>query len=148
MLREETRYICSDESEWRDHDKALKREALIAAVVAIQQKYLNGPRSEGVDEGTFVAKHNPDKVKSYKVELLKLVCRSIDVSNLVEDQEFETVNPFGIFGRIIDDSQISPLNRAWHRLMCIDAEGLEWQQPHYVLCPKDRPKTIKIIHMP
>ena len=78
--------------------------------------------------------HKPRVILATKTRLLQLAAIHCG-PDPVFTMDPACVHPFSIAGRLIDESGIDPLQRAWNRICCIDEHGREWERPYFALNP-------------
>ncbi len=82
---------------------------------------------EGFKDACYI-QHIPDNVELVQKLFLEL-CHDIGIlQNYDPDAKHHRL---GIIGRILSDCGDDEIYRAWNRLMCIDEDYREWEQPYY-----------------
>ena len=95
------------------------------------------PKDDGCSfaNGDGYIKHDKAKLRNAQIQILKLCKERIDHKWIQQTIEDESVHPSYV-GRLIDDYNIRPLNKAWFRFMCVDNQNREWGQPYYANNPE------------
>jgi len=138
-VKTRTVWEADDGSRWDDAAAARKRDDLIKEVDAAMRPLGKRHRGKGCDfeNGGGYVQHKPSAVAEARANLLVPTRRVL--AWWFEDQmkRFKK-DPSGAdpswFCRMLDGGH-APLDRAWSRLMCIDAKGREWGQPYYATHP-------------
>lgn len=135
-----TRYEADDGSVWKTEDEAIFRDTLSKKVkdaMAPLGSRPDLPHCEFSNGGGYFH-HHPSEVSEVKRSLLALVR---EYGWEWEGLKNATCPPEDVspdwFARILDGERQGPLNRAYCRLMCLDADGREWGQPYYAMHPDE-----------
>ena len=135
-MRAVTRYLSDDDMLWTTEDQAWARDALIASCERVRlllprPAILDKPATEGYWQWSA------DEVRAFKTALLPLVRETLRDWKQADDITVEHMTSGSIVGRYLDDSTDSkhPVRRLWWRVMCIDEQNREWEQPYFVLNP-------------
>lgn len=133
-----TRYVSEDGSEWTNEADATARDELIvevkdivALLPVIPDRLLAG--------GDAYYQHLPADVLKVQADLARAYLKRWSDCNGHIEYVVHAQKPAGLtlFGRILDDFDAArPISRAWHRIMCIDDEFREWEQPYYTRNPR------------
>lgn len=144
-----TRYEAIDGAEFETEAACLKHEALIAecaAIVARLEPRANLPNCN-YENGHGYVQQVPATVLSVQADLVKIARRYFTdkSSNAHFDFAETAAQPAGLsmVGRFIDDGCPSPVNRAWRRICCMDAEFREWGQPYFAMNP-ERAEAVRL----
>ena len=132
-MRIVTRYQSDDGSEWKTEVEARRRDLLCAECMTAQTLLRDPPGSRG-----GYVQQLRESVRAYKAALID-IARRHGVYGLDKVTDPDQVHNQGMVGRFIEDSGLTPLSRAWYRVMCVDAEGREWEQPYYAMNPGTGP---------
>lgn len=133
------KYIAEDNTEFRDKQACLTYER---QCLQIKDALLPlGELPEGTDftNGGGYIQHDLKDVVGAKRRLLLIaqeICPFRWIDESLAKIETNEIHPSWA-GRIISDSGHSALNRAWHRILCIDSSAREWGQPYYVEHPSE-----------
>lgn len=132
------KYKAIDGTEFNNENECLDYENLIKKVDNIMAELPPLPKDDGCrfSNGEGFVQHNKTILRKVQINLLKLAQKHIDHKWLQQTIDDENVHPSYV-GRLIDDYNIRPLNKAWHRFMCIDKLGREWGQPYFALNPNE-----------
>lgn len=127
-------YQANDGSLFDSYEKATERDQELIVIEEITKACLKPVPKECNWKG-YVQQHGP-AVLDYKRTLMRIArTHAFGVSkecDCIWDMDPSVVHARGIAGRYIDDSGHVLLNRAWHRLMCMDEDFREYNQPFYV----------------
>lgn len=82
-------------------------------------------------------------IQRTKEDYLYLEKKLVELSNKYFKPKEKFTGFSYYLGRVIDDSNTSCLNQITHKLMCIDDQYREWDQPYYAANP-DKGKQIKL----
>jgi hypothetical protein len=99
---------------------------------------LPSPRDFTSNNYEGFVQHDSAVVSRFIDGLEELVARNTSSSRDKMLQLFRT-NPRGVVGRYLEGT---PLQDAWYRLACTDAQGREWQQPAYARTPPDHAQRL------
>lgn len=131
-------YISDDGRVFTSESAALQWETNVAVVKEIED--ILGPRPD-LPHGGGYWQHTRETVRRFWGAVLKA---SLGVFNAYPelqaqikaaiDTDPSSVHPGSIAGRIMDDTG-SPLQSLWSRMMCIDPQYREWDQPYFALNP-------------
>lgn len=129
-MRVITKYQSNDGAQFDSAADAEKRDRLVDRVNSALTLLKSKPSwfKGYIQQDYFVAKN----FKAAIIEMAKTEC-----PDPIWNEPIDKINPMGWAGRLLDESS-PPLYRAWHRVMCIDEHGREWEQPYYVLNPQSR----------
>lgn len=124
-----TKYQSLDGSEWTFPNKAAARDALCLKVDAAMLPLGDVP--QGVKDGKGWLQHDLETVNQAKDAIME-ICRAEGFAEHFPAFKHpgRECHPLSVIGRILDDNG-GPLNKAWGRFGCIDAQGREHQQPFY-----------------
>lgn len=133
------KHQANDGSEHGTEAKALERDRLLVVIEEITRACLKPVPTECGWNG-YIQQH-PASVTDYKRTLMRIakqegVYGKCGDSDCIWDLDPKLVHPRGPAGRYIDDGGSRPLNAAWHRLMCMDAQCREYNQPYFAMNPK------------
>lgn len=133
-----TKYQADDGSEWKDEKKALDRDALCEQVNSIMADWPKEPKDDGCQftNGHGFIQLSESFIMEKRDKLLKLIAKHIDHKWVQQALDDPTIHPSWI-GRLLDDSDLSPLYRAWCKFDCIDKFCRQWGQPYYASHPTD-----------
>jgi hypothetical protein len=126
------RYEAKDGRLFTDQSSCIKWELLIDDCSDTMKLF----GSEPPPNGQGYVQHDPATVLEVKTRLLKIAYPYFKWHDVFRADP-ATVHPMGIAGRIISDSDISPIRHAWNRLCCIDDQSREWDQPYFALHPME-----------
>lgn len=127
-------YEARDGSRWKLEEEAVSRDALVDECHATEQ--IIGPRPTDTKHGEFV-QHDRAKGEAFHIAMVRLARKHTawwdgwakwDAKGPWKETD---VHPGSIVGRIIDDSDLTPLNRLWYRFNCMDQFYREWDQPYF-----------------
>lgn len=125
-MKQITVYEASDGSRWDDEGGATRREALVARCVDAESVL---PKTV-LGHGEFCT-HNPEQAKAFHVAVVEIARHEHPGTMAGYPANNLAVSPTSLIGRIVSDTG-GPLNRLWHRLMCLDTEsGREFDQPYF-----------------
>ncbi len=128
-----TRLQANDGTEWATEREATIRDALLDEIKQATSLLLTP-----VGNRRGYVQQDPARVLAFKVRLIEIGHKHGILGTDVL-AEASRVHPHSIVGRYIDDSGCRPIGDAWTRLMCIDEQGREWEQPYYALNPGKGP---------
>lgn len=132
-----TKYQAVDSSEWNTEQQALDRDVLCEQVNSIMQDW---PKAN--NEGcSFINGHgfiqlSEEFVMEKRTALLKLIEKHFDHKWVQQSLKDRTIHPSWV-GRLLSDSNVDPLYRAWGAFECIDKLWRQWGQPYYADHPDD-----------
>jgi hypothetical protein len=126
-----------DEDECREYDKDIAR---IADVMAPLGPVPDDPGCHFANDGDYI-QHDPAVVRAVKAALIEAGEKQLgwwydkqrDMHGITREKLLDV--GYDWFSRFLDGSHPA-LERAWHRLGCIDAMGREFGQPYYARNPK------------
>lgn len=130
-----TMYVANDGSKHETAEQAQARDDLIIDTHVALRSLKPVPDASGFSNGSGYVQQSPDAVRECKRQLLAIAKRTIGGYDHMWDAPVDEVHPMGIAGRVINDAGAPPLDRAWYRLCCIDAECREWGHPYFALNP-------------
>lgn len=132
-----TKFKAIDGKEFTSEQECLKYESLIRKVDGIMALLPPTPDNDGCSfaNGDGYIQHDKAKLKNAQVQILELCKDYIDHKWIQQTIDDESVRPSYV-GRLIDDYNIRPLNKAWFRFMCVDKQNREWGQPYYANNPE------------
>lgn len=131
-MRQVTKYRAEDGTLWETAERAIHRDHLLLEIAAALEPL--GAEPEDISNGNGYVQHVREAVLAAKRALLVLGKR--ETGHEVFNWPAEQVHNRSIVGRILDDSDIKPLGRAWWRIMCIDERDREWGQPFFAANPE------------
>jgi len=132
-----TKFKAIDGTEFTSETECLKYELLIKRVGEIMALLPPTPKDDGCSfaNGDGYIKHDKAKLRNAQVQILGLCKDYIDHKWIQQTIDDESVHPSYV-GRLIDDYNIRPINKAWFRFMCVDKQNREWGQPYYANNPE------------
>ena len=143
MIKEVTKYEACDGSQWNKREQAVVHERLISTIDGVMSKL---PKLD--ISGHNFYQHVPADVLSVQATLAQLAF--IAIGDDQDKHHYDAVvyadKPMGaysIIGRFISDHG-GPLNGAWCRIMRIDEQFREWEQPYYTHHTPDDATEIKL----
>lgn len=133
-MKQITKYVAIDGTEFNNENECLNYENLIKKVDLIMAElpFPKVDRLDFVNGGGFV-QHDKKVLRKVQMNLLEEIKNHIHIDD--ENLSMSYVD------RLILDSGISPLKKAWHRFMCVDELAREWGQPYYAKHP-DKAKHV------
>lgn len=137
-----TVYKAVDGSRWDSESDALKRDdesfKTALSIGQLGERYKETDSCNYENGGGYV-QHDLNTIRVCKMALIRL-CRETRPHFDEWARMQESVHKVdllkidvGWFNRMMDDD--SPMDKAWRRFYCIDAQGREWGQPYYALNP-------------
>ncbi len=132
-----TKFKAIDGTEFTSETECLKYESLIRKVDSIMALLPPTPNNDGCSfaNGDGYIKHDKAKLRNAQIQILELCKEYIDHKWIQQTIDDESVHPSYV-GRLIDDYNIRPINKAWFRFMCVDKKSREWGQPYYANNPE------------
>jgi hypothetical protein len=136
-----TMYRSTDGAVWPTQAQAEASEALCAAVNDAMSPLVppTAAHEAAMRGGAAYVRHDPARLLEARAALLKVAARALPYWAETRPELFnrpDVALSHNVLGRIISDCDgVKPLARAWGRLLCIDEEGREWEQPWYVEHP-------------
>lgn len=128
-IKEVTRFIASDGSQWDSLKKAEKREQLIKECNDLEKSTVGKRPTLG--HGAF-KQQEPTLHMSFWSGLVTLTRKYIKWEDKWGN-DFRKIHPMGLIPRIVNDSYLDPLDRLWSRLACFDKHAREWDQPYFAI---------------
>lgn len=132
MIKPITVYQTSDGARFDTPELAAQREKILAEIVAATAPL--GIKPVEVVQGKGWIHHNLANVRETKRNLLRLAEPLLKSYEWYREDKFDEIHPMSAVGRIITDGN-SPIYSGWHRLMCTDSEGREYDQPYFAMQP-------------
>lgn len=139
------RFQTDDGKIFLDEAAAVKHEILLQAIDHAMSPL--PPLSDGdrhlMTQGAAYRQHMVGSVllaRLAMIEIAKVQFASFFRSN-PEWFEHSIQCSSSMLSRIIQDGD-SPLNTSWFRLICIDKQGREWEQPYFVSHPPSAARAI------
>lgn len=129
-MKTKIKYVASDDAEFDLQKDCIDHEHLLTRMEIIENEYLGGPQNKKVAYNQGYYQHSKKNIKDAWIEVIELAKPLWKGFKALEGVSAEKIHPMGLAGRIISDCN-SPLNKIWHRFMCIDEDGREWQQPYF-----------------
>jgi hypothetical protein len=152
MAEQITQWKANDGSVWNDQESAEARDQLIVAVEMALAPLGPRPNDKSCDfsNGHGYKQHTAGAVLFTRESLWKLTAPHIQFAieaqlkhqGMTEEKLRDTAHPSWI-GRMLDGGP-EPLERAWTRMLCIDAEYREWGQPYYAAHPEAAPEKRRL----
>lgn len=135
-MKKITKYKSIDGDEFDNEQQALERDELVKRVEDAMNPL--GERPDNINDG-WIQHDIKDviRVKCALLELAKPIFKSFTkILKAIEDDP-ESIHPMSSVGRVLDDCG-GPINYAWGRLCCIDAQGREHNQPYFAINGPDK----------
>lgn len=131
-----TKFKAIDGKEFNNENECLNYENLIKRVNEIMNVLPQLPNEENCNflNGDGFIQHDKKILQKVRIELLEEIKQHIKHKWVQQTIDDENAHPSYV-GRLIDEYQINPLSKAWHRFMCIDKLGREWGQPYFASNP-------------
>jgi hypothetical protein len=126
-MKEGLIYQAEDGTQFTNKALCLAYESEAAEVEEIIDKLHPLPATDKFSSGEGYLQHAPEVFVWVRAELLEIVKRHY---NHIHDDCNQ-----GFAGRVIDDSGIKYLKKAWWRIMCTDEQFREWGQPYFATNP-------------
>lgn len=125
------KFMAEDGREFMTEAECLEYEALCAEIDEVMARLPNRPDDEGCrfSNGHGYLQHTPEQFWPVREALLRIGNRLIPHKWFEQALADRTVHPSWC-GRLIGEAS-APLDRAWHRISCVDKELREWGQPYY-----------------
>jgi hypothetical protein len=128
-IKEVTRFLASDGSQWNSRTAAEKREKLVKMCDDLVKGTVGKKPTLG--HGSF-KQQDPSLHLSFWSGLVEITKKNIKWEDKWGD-DFRKIHPMGLIPRIISDSDLVPLDRLWNRLACFDKNSREWDQPYFAI---------------
>jgi hypothetical protein len=128
-VKEVTRYQSEDGKEFVDKNECEKYDMLLSNCKRIND--ILKPKPEGCDffnSGESI-QQNIEDVKDFKRHIVQACSSYIDHQYVRDVANGE--RHISHLSRLVCDKQISPINRLFYRLECIDKNGKEYGQPYF-----------------
>lgn len=141
-----TRFKAIDGREFTIKEECRNYELLIERVHNIMALLPKTPEDDCTNNfcnGDGFIQHDKNELRSAKIKILELCKEYIKHDWIQQAIDDENADPSYVDRLIGEQSNISPLNSAWYRFMCIDKMNREWGQPYYALNP-ERGKMIQL----
>lgn len=120
------KFQSDDGREFATRELCEQHENLVKQIAILEELHLHGPQHKNIHNGWV--QHDTKDVTAFKVAILKLAEPILGGPI----REPEKVHPHSSVGRMIDDSG-SILYAPWVRLMSIDEQGREHNQPYFAI---------------
>jgi len=120
-----TKYKATDGTEFFDKEKCEKYESLIEQVNSVMSALPARPNNIKFLDGHTYIQHDKRILRETKISLLEICKKYITHDWIQQSIEDDNIHPSWV-GRLLSDSDIEPLIKAWHRFECIDTENREW----------------------
>lgn len=134
-MKEITKYVADDGTEFSTWQDCSAHESLCIEIANIMS-VLDWAKLESEE----YIQHDENIFLGVRRQLLYVAKRFTTMPWIQESIDDPTVHPSWA-GRIIDDLN-KPLNHAWFRIMCVDSQHREWQQPYYASNTPENPKKV------
>lgn len=128
------KFKAKDGKEFDIEGECTKYENLINDINLIMSNLPAKPSDCEFTNGGGYLQHCRETLFSAKLAFLNL-CK-VYVNTTYVNAALETRVGFMNLGRVLDDSNISPLYSSWIRFVCIDENLREWGQPYYANNPE------------
>jgi hypothetical protein len=141
-----TKYRANDGTEFNSAERADQHDGIIVAVDRAMSHLT--PRPKALEENKGYVQHTRLAVLRASTELFALARHRLGEEwvarqkSLGHDEEEIAMHVKGIYGRIADGC--APLDRAYTRLLCIDEQNREWQQPYYAINPSAERRMVQL----
>lgn len=132
MIKTITQYKTSDGKVFPTKKSAEKYEKTNKRIIAIEKKYLGGPRHQKVDDNEGYYQHDKKKLKEGWVKTVDIFRPSLKNYVTWWNDDASKISPMGFLGRLASDSGM-PEAHLVGRFGCIDADGREFQQPYFAM---------------
>ena len=125
------KFMADDGAEFVFEADCVAHEALCAEVAEIMATLPKRPNDDGCrfSNGHGYLQHDPAKFWPARDALLRMAHRLYPHKWFEQALADRTVHASWAGRLIIEASR--PLDRAWHRISCVDADLREWGQPFY-----------------
>lgn len=123
------KYVATDGSEWDSQIKCTNRDLLDMQVRTLEKEL--GPSVHGSGQRRKIDAAAVARLKADVVDL----CRRQFPGEAIFKHDAAEIHPFSYAGRFLSEVG-GPLNRIWHRFMCMNSEW-EYEQPFFALNPSE-----------
>ena len=120
-----TEFVAVDGARFKDRDRCVEYEAELAAVAPFLAMLPETDLNHGI-----YAQHEAEPLREAKRGLYALV--------VGKNQDADKVHVCSTVGRVMDDSGLGPLSKAWTRLAFFNFDlGREYDQPYFANHPDE-----------
>ena len=132
-----TKYRAKDKTEFTSEVECIEYERLLDMVDRIMSRLQPKPKDDGCSfpNGNGFIQHEKSTVVRVWNALLDEFSSRINHEWISHSKDMKYHSSY--VGRLVDDYGISPYNKAWYRMQCIDKQFREFGQPYYVENPQD-----------
>jgi hypothetical protein len=128
---QQSKFKAFDGKMFDDSDKCIKYEKMAKQVYEFLDTIENSDKYDSsFKNGKGYVQHPPNTYQLIEAKLIEL-------SNIWFNPKDKFTNMCYYLGRLIDDSNMSCLNKLMYRLMCMDITNREFGQPYYALHSND-----------
>lgn len=134
-MKEVTCFIADDGTLFEERSGCLDYEALCFQLEGLRVRYLRD-RPTSFEEGQCIQQES-ESVLAYQREVIRLALQYGVLPTDNANVEFGLIanRPVGLslIGRYLDEGGNRALNKAWWRLMCMDRQFREYEQPYHAI---------------
>ena len=123
-----TKFVSIDGAEFNTTGEAEARDALVLRCQNIEDMLGSHP---GSDERV----RHP-RLDEYR-ETVVALCREMFPRERIFTHPAKEIHPFSWAGRFLDECAPKTVNHLWWRLMCVGADGYEYEQPYFASHPEE-----------
>lgn len=132
------RYQARDGSVWNSEAAADRRDRLNFEVAQVMAGLT--PRPKALEDNKGYLQHSAASVLNVSRLLMSLAAPFLGADWMQRQRAKHSEDEIalgirGCFGRICDGDDSEPLQRAYSRMLCIDDQNREWQQPYFAINP-------------